>query len=323
MKQSIHTIWYNATTRIRLIWIKYWTLQRNGHFDWSTLSFRRALGMFATFLLAFYFIVGLPLFGYYVYVKKTDGIMLAIASSLYPFPIATVGSEVVLLKPYYDRLTYIQFFNKQTGQPVPQGNELRTQVITKLIDEAITRTWANRDGINITRADINAAYEKIVKDKGSEGDVKTVLSKLYNLSDAQFKRLIPDLLYREKVESKILERAHVKHILLSSESQANKIKGEVTPENFSDKAKQYSDDKTTKESGGDLGFFDHMSAAKLDQELEKAFFSIQPNQVSGPVKSAYGYHLLLLVEKTGNQPVSFGQWLDARRTETKVYRFLK
>lgn len=316
-------MWQTITTRTRLIWIKYWTLQRNGHFDFSTLSFRRALGMFVTFLLGLYFLVGLPLFGYYVYVKKSDGIMLTIASNLYPFPVATVGSEIVLLKPYHDRLTYIQFFNKQTGQPVPQGNELRTQVNTKLIDEAIIRTWANREGIVVTREDINAAYDKIVKDKGNEGDVKTVLSKLYNLSDTQFKRLIPDLLYREKVETKILERAHVKHILFSSESQANKIKSEVTPDNFNDKAKQFSDDKTTKDSGGDLGFFDHMSAAKLDQELEKAFFSISLNQVSGPVKSVYGYHLLLLVEKTGNQPVSFTQWLDARRAETKVYRFLK
>lgn len=316
-------MWQTLSTRVRLIWIKYWTLQRNGHFDFSTLSFRRALGMFVTFLLGLYFLVGLPLFGYYVYVKKSDGLMLTIASNLYPFPVATVGSEIVLLKPYHDRLTYIKFFGKQTGQPVPQGEALRAQVTTKLIDEAITRTWANREGIDISRHDIDAAYQKIIKDKGSEGDVKTVLSKLYNLSDAQFKRLIPDLLYREKVETKILERAHVKHILVSSESQAKKIKGEVTPENFGDKAKQYSEDKTTKESGGDLGFFDHMSAAKLDKELEKAFFSLEVNKVSDPIKSVYGYHLLLLVEKTGNQPVSFSQWLDVRRAETKVYRFLK
>lgn len=313
--------WQSLTTTIRLAWIKYWTLQRKG--SWDGMSLKRALSLFITFLLAVYFIIGLPVFGYFVYVKKSGGLPLAIASTLYPFPVATVGSEVILLKPYYDRLTYIEYFNKQTGQAVPQGETLRNQVITKLIDEAVTRTWANRSGVTVSRKDIDAAYDKIIKDRGSEADVVSVLSKLYNLSDAEFKRLIPDLLYREKVEAKILERVHVKHILLSSETKANQVKSETTLDTFSDKAKQYSEDKTTKESGGDLGFLDHESAKKLDPELEKAFFSNPTGSVLGPIKSQYGYHVAVVTEKTGDQATSFSGWLDARRAETKIYRFLR
>lgn len=315
-------LWNTLSTGLRLRWLKYWTLQKNtGH--WSGLSFRRALSSFIAGLLSIYFIIGLPLFGYYVYVKKADGLPLALAATLYPFPVATVGSEVILLKPYYDRLTYIQFFDARTNQPVPQGDELRRQVITKLIDEAVTRTWANRQGVTVSRADIDAAYQKIVRDKGSETDVKTVLSQLYNLSDAQFKRLIPDLLYREKVEATILERVHIKHILVSTQNLAQKIRGEVDGANFGDKAKQFTEDTTTRESGGDLGFLTHASAKKLDPELEKAAFLLLPGQISGPVKSGYGYHLIYLVEKTGREPVSFEDWLARRRVETKIYQFLR
>lgn len=323
MMKPLTSWWYAITTSVRLSWIKYWTLHRSSQWDWSALSFRRALTLFISFILAVYFIVGVPVFGYFVYVQKSVGLPLAIASTLYPFPVASVGGDVILLKPYYDRLTYIRFFNKRTNQPVPQGDELQRQVIDKLIDEGVTRTWANRTGIEITRQDIDAAYEKIVKDKGSEADVKSVLSQLYNLSDADFKRLIPDLLYREKVEAKILERAQVRHILFSTESQAQKVRGEVSADNFAEKAKQYSEDKTTRDTSGELGFFDHEGAKKLDPELEKAFFSLQPGQISGPVKSTYGFHLILLVQKTGHEAVSFSGWLDARRSETKIHRFLR
>lgn len=287
------------------------------------MGFRRAFTLFVTFLLAVYFIIGLPVFGYYVYFKKSNGLPLAIASTLYPFPVATVGGEVILLKPYYDRLTYIQTFNSRTQQTVPSGEQLRQQVITKLIDEAVTRTWANKEGITVSSDDIDSAYNKIVQDKGSETDVQTVLSQLYDLSDTEFKRLIPDLLYQEKVETTLLERVHVKHILVSSQQDADKVKSEVTAENFNEKAKQYSEDKATRDNGGDLGFFDHEGAKKLDPELEKAFFAMKAGDISSPVKSAYGYHIVHVVDRTGTTPLSFSAWLAEKRTNTKIYRFLK
>lgn len=313
----------DRVTNLRLAWIKYWTLQRKSSWDWSSMSFRRALAIFLTLILGIYFIIGLPVFSYLIYGKKSEGLPLALASTLYPFPVATVGGDVILLKPYYDRLTYLKFFAERTDQTVPEGVELRNQVIDKLIDEAVMRNWAQKEGIVVTNEDIDSAYEKIIKDRGSESDVKTVLSQLYNLNESEFKRLIPDLLYREKIERILLERVHVKHILLSTEALATKVRGELDLPNFDDKAKQYSEDKTTRDNGGDLGFFDHEQAKKLDPELEKVFFSLEPGQISGPVKTPYGYHLIYVLEKSGKEAMSFTGWLEAKRKETKIHRFLK
>lgn len=321
--QPILSFFRNLTTQIKIAWIKYWALQRRFTFDHTSVSFRRALVFFLSGLLILYFALGLPILGYLMYGKRSEGIPLAIAATLYPFPVATVGGDVILLKPYADRLAYLKFFSQQTQQPLPKDRELRDLVINKLVDEAVIRQWANKEGITVTREDIDAAYNKIIQDRGSEGDVKTVLSQLYNLNEAEFKRLIPDLLYREKIERNLLERVHVKHILLSSESVATKVRGEVDFPNFDEKAKQYSEDKTTRDSGGDLGFFDYASAEKLSPDLAKVFFSMEPNQISGPIKSQYGYHLISVIEKTGKERKSFSQWLEEKRKQTKVRRFLK
>jgi foldase protein PrsA len=313
----------SGVTRIKIVWLKYWALQRRFAFDHTTVSFRRALTLFLSALLAVYFLIGLPVFGYLVYAKKDEGTALSIAATIYPFPVAIVGNDIILLKPYSDRLSYLRFFAKQTQQPLPNEADLRNQVVTKLIDESIIRQWSKKEGISVSRSDIDAAYNKIIQDRGSEDDVRSVLSQLYNLNDAEFRRLIPDLLYREKIQKNLLQQVHVKHILVSSEDTAKKVKSEVTVENFNDKAKQYSEDKTTRDSGGDLGTYDIGRAQKLDPELAKAFFELSPGDISNPVKTQFGYHIILLVERTGKERKTFDEWLTEKRAQTKVRRFLK
>lgn len=321
--QRVRQFISNTLMSVKIAWLKYWALQRRYMFDHTTVSFRKAFIFFISAVLAVYFFIGLPVLGYLVYVKRAEGVPLAIASTLYPFPVATVGSDVILLKPYADRLNYLKFFHQQTQQALPAEGELRKQVIDKLVDESVIRQWANKEGINVTNSDIDAAYAKIVQDRGSENDVRTVLSQLYNLSETEFKRLIPDLLYREKIEQILLERVRVKHILLSTESLASKIRGEVDLDNFDEKAKQYSEDRTTRDSGGDLGYFDRAKAEKLAPELAKAFFELQPGQISGPIKTQYGYHLVYVTERTGKEAKSFEQWLNEKRELTKIRRLLK
>lgn len=321
--QRVRQFISNTLMSVKIAWLKYWALQRRYMFDHTTVSFRKAFIFFISAVLAVYFFIGLPVLGYLVYVKRAEGVPLAIASTLYPFPVATVGSDVILLKPYADRLNYLKFFHQQTQQALPAEGELRKQVIDKLVDESVIRQWANKEGINVTNSDIDAAYAKIVQDRGSENDVRTVLSQLYNLSETEFKRLIPDLLYREKIEQILLERVRVKHILLSTESLASKIRGEVDLDNFDEKAKQYSEDRTTRDAGGDLGYFDRAKAEKLAPELAKAFFELQPGQISGPIKTQYGYHLVYVTERTGKEAKSFEQWLNEKRELTKIRRLLK
>lgn len=91
-----------------------------------------------------------------------------------------------------------------------------------------------------------------------------------------------------------VERVHAKHILVDTEEQAKdalaKIKGGA---NFEDLAKQISKDGSS-QYGGDLDFF---TADEMVPEFSKAAFALQPGQISDPVKTEYGWHVIKVVER--------------------------
>lgn len=60
---------------------------------------------------------------------------------------------------------------------------------------------------------------------------------------------------------------------------------------FEDLAKQHSDDPGSRAQGGDLGFF---ARGAMDPAFEEAVFALEEGQVSAPVRSSYGYHLIKL-----------------------------
>lgn len=66
-------------------------------------------------------------------------------------------------------------------------------------------------------------------------------------------------------------------------------------EKFETLAKEYSTD-TSKDNGGDLGWFDKKS---MDETFSKAAFGLKVGQVSDPVKTKFGYHIIKKTEERG------------------------
>lgn len=84
------------------------------------------------------------------------------------------------------------------------------------------------------------------------------------------------------------------HILVPTEKQAQEIKKKLQEgEKFPRMAKRFSS-CPSKEQGGDLGFF---GRGMMDEAFEEAAFKAPLNKVTGPVKSQFGYHLILVTEK--------------------------
>jgi len=114
-------------------------------------------------------------------------------------------------------------------------------------------------------------------------------------------------LYEEQAEKYITpEERHARHILVQLAAGAdeeattaalNKAYGVISrldaDEDFAVVAKELSDDPGSAANGGDLGFF---GRGLMTPEFEKAAFALQLDEVSKPVKSPFGFHVIEIVE---------------------------
>jgi peptidyl-prolyl cis-trans isomerase D len=98
------------------------------------------------------------------------------------------------------------------------------------------------------------------------------------------------------------ERRKISHILFAINDKTNEksalekavlAKKELATKDFAALAKEMSDDKLTAKSGGDLGLF---NVGVMEKSFEDAASKLKLGEVSGPVKSAFGYHLIKVTE---------------------------
>ncbi|WP_455538288.1 peptidylprolyl isomerase [Terrisporobacter sp.] len=91
------------------------------------------------------------------------------------------------------------------------------------------------------------------------------------------------------------ETASAKHILVDNEEKANDILGKINAGevSFENAAKEHST-CPSKDNGGDLGTF---GRGQMVPEFEDAVFNMNNGEVSGPVKTQFGYHLIKLENK--------------------------
>ena len=106
------------------------------------------------------------------------------------------------------------------------------------------------------------------------------------------------------------ERVRARHILVNTEQEAKQVLDRLNKgEKFEDLAKQYSLDGS-KEFGGDLGYF---TAPEMVPEFSKAAFALQPGEVSPPVKTDFGWHIIKVEDRKMGGAQPYDQVKDALR----------
>ncbi|MBI4141657.1 peptidylprolyl isomerase [Candidatus Woesearchaeota archaeon] len=88
-------------------------------------------------------------------------------------------------------------------------------------------------------------------------------------------------------------QVHALHILVKSEDESFEVLYDVNHgKDFAEVAKQKSLCPSGKK-GGDLGWF---GRGQMVKEFEIAAFNLKPNEVSKPVKTQFGYHIIKVIE---------------------------
>ena len=197
-------------------------------------------------------------------------------------------------------------------------NALKNNVLKQMINSELLYQEAAKEKIKITDSEINAEIDKIKESFPSQEEFDNVL-KSNNLTinelkdDIQRNLMITSILdksrsniivtdeelkqyYTENKESFFEEeKIHARHILLETEEEALNIIQQLKEGivDFAELAKENSIGPSAS-NGGDLGFF---SRGQMVKEFEDAAFALQPGEISGVVKTQFGFHVIKVEER--------------------------
>ncbi|MED1470277.1 peptidylprolyl isomerase [Bacillus salipaludis] len=161
---------------------------------------------------------------------------------------------------------------------------------------------------NVTNKELDAKVAQLKEQLGS--NFEAALAQYGYKSEADLKKTMKVGMMQEKaamkdvkVTDKELKDAYAKyqpeikarHILVNDEKTAKEVKKKLDAgEKFEDLAKKYSQDPGSAQNGGDLGWF---GTGKMDPAFEKAAYALKVNEISDPVKSQFGYHIIQVTDK--------------------------
>ncbi|QUH19176.1 peptidylprolyl isomerase [Alkaliphilus sp. B6464] len=244
--------------------------------------------------------------------------------------VAIVGStrvseeEYNRLLDYYLSIARAQYnltddmLNTDEGTGMTLLDTLKANVLDIIVLTEVIATKAEENNVTVDEAELKELYEENhLKMMEEDEDYKKLIEE-NNLDETFIKdQMRKDLLgykykqfYLEKTEiadeaakafydenSDIFhsEQVKAKHILLDDENTAKDIiKKLEAGEDFAELAKEHSTDPTAKENGGELGYF---QKGEMVPEFEAAAFSLEVGKISEPVKSSFGYHIIIVEDK--------------------------
>ena len=213
----------------------------------------------------------------------------------------------------------------------------KNRVLKGMIDVEAVCEEAKKDGLTPSEEEIDKAFDELNKNLYANENYKKILEDL-KISDTCIKSQVEKTLtiqkytenfdknlkisdeemkkyYEEHKADYYKDEVKASHILISTvddngkelseakKKEAKKKAEEVlkkakSGEEFSELAKEYSDDPGSAANGGDLGYF---TKGQMVQPFEEAAFSLKSGEISGLVESEYGYHIIKVYDKIDKQ----------------------
>ena len=158
----------------------------------------------------------------------------------------------------------------------------------------------------VTDKEVNNKVEELKTQLGSNFDAALAqygykneddLKKTMKVGMMQEKAAMADIKVTDKdlkdYYDKLKPEITVRHILVKDEKTAKEVKQKLDAGGkFEDLAKQYSQDTGSASSGGEIGVINVKNEASFDPDFVKGAYALKLNQISEPIKSQFGYHII-------------------------------
>jgi len=224
---------------------------------------------------------------------KKIAIVLAAATSILALSACNnnADSEVVV-ETKAGNITKDEFYDAMKAR---FGADVLTELVhEKVLSEKyeVTDEEVQTEFDNL-KTQYGAQFESVVQTQGEDVVKQMVKVDLLRKKAAEAEAEVTDediKAYYDTLEGQI----RASHILVADEATAKEVKEKLDAgESFEDLAKEYSTDPGSAQNGGDLGWF---GEGAMVQEFQDAAFKLKEGEVSAPVKSDYGFHIIKVTE---------------------------
>ena len=183
---------------------------------------------------------------------------------------------------------YVELYSeeRELAYALFEADSFRDQVV---LDEADTLAYYEANKVRFyTEESVDLEYIEVLRADLAEG---------IEVTDEILENYYEDEKYRFQTE----DERRVRHILINSAEEDSEAEADATEilarleagEDFQALASELSEDAGTRAQGGDLGW---LSRGILVGPFEDALFAMEVGDLQGPIKTAFGYHIILLEE---------------------------
>ena len=237
---------------------------------------------------------------------------------------ATVNGKAILKEEYDDALAYYKdYVEYQYGEDIwetetPKGLTYKEMYEEYVMDE-MTKSLllldaAEKEGITVTEEEKQHSLENFKTNFQNDEEYKSFMEQKGMTEEFVLQELTKEILINNYITSKIDSlnpnddelktlfeemkmnvQVKASHILVDTEEEALKVIERINKgEDFAELAKELSTDTGSGLNGGDLDYF---SYGQMVKPFSESAFALEIGEVSQPVQSDFGYHIIKLTDK--------------------------
>lgn len=257
---------------------------------------------FSSWLCLCFLLIFLSACSIFTQIRETPTATLEPTPTEEPMAVRVNGTGITI-EEFQNEQLRLKDAQTVTGENLSDEEQMNS-ILTELVGQVLLAQGANNAGYFVDDATLQSHVDTLIAEMGGADQLMSWLQ-TNHYTEMSFRQTLRRQLaaawMRDKITSEVptsTEQVHARQILVSDESTANSIYQQLQAgADFETLAEQY--DSLT---GGDLGWFPR--GYLYVKAVEDAAFSLSAGQYSTVIKSDYGYHIVQVMERSDNQPLS-------------------